>query len=315
MLHLLLPATLPLLAAAGQSESLLGHDAPPTWRLFEDAPPADMAAIAAVERAVLEVYGTTEGGPRGGSAFSREALPLPICADAAEASASVNTNISSCTEPGRFDGMVAGQQVLVLPMQTARRHDWSVSALLAQHGDALRNLSFALSERYALSPSGPSPLKSHRIPKPRGDFGTLLSKLLAEWRVNVFDSKTRPPTDTLVRALPVPEAFRAQAQSTSSAWEFGQGERRQTCDHVVSSGSLRSGLPFHTHGDTWLVSLVGRKRWFVFPPGKATGSARGNAMYGCEAWVHAMLRGLSPEDRPYPSGPHTLHYPHRAPFP
>ena len=55
MLHLLLPATLPLLAAAGQSESLLGHDAPPTWRLFEDAPPADMAAIAAVERAVLEV--------------------------------------------------------------------------------------------------------------------------------------------------------------------------------------------------------------------------------------------------------------------
>ena len=50
MLHVML--LLPLLGLAAAAE----HDASlPSWRVFEDAPPADMAAIAAVERAVLEV--------------------------------------------------------------------------------------------------------------------------------------------------------------------------------------------------------------------------------------------------------------------
>ena len=36
---------------------------------------------------------------------------------------------------------------------------------------------------------------------------------------------------------------------------------------MLSLGSSRAGLPYHTHGKTWLGLVYGKKRWFIYPPG------------------------------------------------
>merc|ERR1719336_3867888 len=37
-------------------------------------------------------------------------------------------------------------------------------------------------------------------------------------------------------------------------------------ESILSLGSSRLGLPFHVHGETWLATLAGTKRWFLLPP-------------------------------------------------
>ena len=39
---------------------------------------------------------------------------------------------------------------------------------------------------------------------------------------------------------------------------------------VLSYGGDGSGLPWHTHGGTWMATVHGRKRWFAYPPGLLT---------------------------------------------
>lgn len=47
------------------------------------------------------------------------------------------------------------------------------------------------------------------------------------------------------------------------------------------------------------MSLVGRKRWFFYPPGRATVSRRGLPLIGTEGWALNILPNLAPRDRPY----------------
>eukprot|EP01001_Neometanema_parovale_P003488 NODE_1457_length_1728_cov_117.503427_g1381_i0.p1 GENE.NODE_1457_length_1728_cov_117.503427_g1381_i0~~NODE_1457_length_1728_cov_117.503427_g1381_i0.p1 ORF type:complete len:529 (+),score=78.50 NODE_1457_length_1728_cov_117.503427_g1381_i0:54-1640(+) len=39
-------------------------------------------------------------------------------------------------------------------------------------------------------------------------------------------------------------------------------------EYLLSMGCNGNGLPFHNHGDAWLGTVVGTKRWFVYPPNK-----------------------------------------------
>ena len=41
----------------------------------------------------------------------------------------------------------------------------------------------------------------------------------------------------------------------------------QTWRSFVSLAGAGAGLPVHRHGESWLVALAGRKRWFVWPAG------------------------------------------------
>ena len=38
-------------------------------------------------------------------------------------------------------------------------------------------------------------------------------------------------------------------------------------ESVLSLGRSRSGLPFHSHGESWLALLRGQKLWLLLPPG------------------------------------------------
>ena len=37
--------------------------------------------------------------------------------------------------------------------------------------------------------------------------------------------------------------------------------------NMISLGPAGEGVPFHNHGDSWLTTVYGRKRWFLYAPG------------------------------------------------
>ena len=57
------------------------------------------------------------------------------------------------------------------------------------------------------------------------------------------------------------------------------------CADMISLGGLGSGLPWHTHGETWIAAVYGRKAWFVYPPGSARSSQRGSPLHDANTWL------------------------------
>ena len=66
-------------------------------------------------------------------------------------------------------------------------------------------------------------------------------------------------------------------------WDSPANEKKKTMWHMLSLGPSRSGLPFHSHGRTWLAVIHGAKQWYVYPPG-----------YGAPPTVDVSLNPLLP---------------------
>jgi hypothetical protein len=67
---------------------------------------------------------------------------------------------------------------------------------------------------------------------------------------------------------------------------------------ILSVGGMNVGLPWHSHGATWLAGIVGRKRWFLYPPGEARGPLRGHPLRSAAGWATQTLPRLRPDERP-----------------
>ena len=51
------------------------------------------------------------------------------------------------------------------------------------------------------------------------------------------------------------------------SWDNTESHSANHVWHMLSLGPSRTGLPFHSHGKTWLALIHGSKRWLVYPPG------------------------------------------------
>jgi hypothetical protein len=69
--------------------------------------------------------------------------------------------------------------------------------------------------------------------------------------------------------------------------------------NMISLGGSGSGLPWHTHGETWIATVYGRKAWFVYAPGDAGSTQRGSPLHDASAWFVHTLPTLSEDERPY----------------
>ena len=76
-----------------------------------------------------------------------------------------------------------------------------------------------------------------------------------------------------------------------------QGGGRDTWN-MISLGGAGSGLPWHTHGETWIATVYGRKAWFVYAPGDAGSTQRGSPLHDASAWFVHTLPTLSEAQRP-----------------
>ena len=77
-----------------------------------------------------------------------------------------------------------------------------------------------------------------------------------------------------------------------------QGGGRETWN-MISLGGPGSGLPWHTHGETWIATVFGRKAWFVYAPGDAGSTQRGSPLHDASAWFVHTLPSLTEAERPY----------------
>jgi ribosomal protein L16 Arg81 hydroxylase len=69
--------------------------------------------------------------------------------------------------------------------------------------------------------------------------------------------------------------------------------------NMISLGGSGSGLPWHTHGETWIATVYGRKAWFVYAPGDAGSRQRGSPLHDASTWFAHTLPTLSEAERPY----------------
>lgn len=75
----------------------------------------------------------------------------------------------------------------------------------------------------------------------------------------VFDTaivRSIPELDQDIKVLPV-----------FQNWDNPQQRRSQSSWHMLSLGPIQTGLPFHSHGKTWLSLVHGAKSWYLYPPG------------------------------------------------
>jgi hypothetical protein len=75
----------------------------------------------------------------------------------------------------------------------------------------------------------------------------------------VFDLDILQSIPELKNDFRVPGMFRY--------WDNVENDKTGVTRHYLSLGPSQTGLPFHTHGSTWLGLVYGMKRWFIYPPG------------------------------------------------
>ena len=54
--------------------------------------------------------------------------------------------------------------------------------------------------------------------------------------------------------------------------------------HVLSIGGAGSGIGWHMHGEAWLASVHGRKKWTLSKPGGMMASKLGSPLMGSPEW-------------------------------
>jgi ribosomal protein L16 Arg81 hydroxylase len=67
---------------------------------------------------------------------------------------------------------------------------------------------------------------------------------------------------------------------------------------ILSFGGNEAGLGWHMHGNSWLGLVSGRKRWFLYEPGKALPKQRSVPLLSSARWVSFILPQLSSAERP-----------------
>jgi hypothetical protein len=86
-------------------------------------------------------------------------------------------------------------------------------------------------------------------------------------------------------SAPAPfQPFSPRSRAAAEDRDQGLGGGKDTWN-MISLGGPGSGLPWHTHGETWIASVYGRKAWFVYPPGAAGSAQRGHPLHDARTWL------------------------------
>ena len=106
----------------------------------------------------------------------------------------------------------------------------------------------------------------------------------------VFDSSILNSIPMLMEDIEEPEIFASWATEDGTAIDHSESTW-----HIFSMGASRTGLPFHSHGPTWLGLVHGIKRWYIYPPGTGPPPGYYNStgiVSSVGAWVSDILPSL-----------------------
>jgi hypothetical protein len=195
---------------------------------------------------------------------------------------------SRCLDEAEFRADYRGKQpVLIRGMLSgwAARHNWRSAEFLKRYGGT--NLS--VDEAVIVA-------NQYRVGVPSLQLDEALPFLQENPNSFVFDPRQFLHTNKrLLRDFSTPSFFKdfsPKKGSPQSANEYGQMHNW----HMFSLGANGSGLPWHTHGATWIGLVFGQKKWFVMAPGKATSEQRGSPLDSPTEWLRGTLPLLKSVD-------------------
>jgi len=144
---------------------------------------------------------------------------------------------------------------------------WSRSKLLNQYGKKTVHLEAAAILAYSDRKIN---LKFHSLQK---SLATMRAPGVEDFMV--YDSTVLSGADMRTDfEVPYPfEDWHSESKGKGSSPSELQEEFEQPAWHILSIGASKSGLPFHSHGRSYLGLVHGLKRWFVFPPGHSAPSS------------------------------------------
>ena len=67
---------------------------------------------------------------------------------------------------------------------------------------------------------------------------------------------------------------------------------------TLNIGDHGSGVPPHVHGEAWITSVYGAKKWFLYAPGTVPVKALPDPLASLQQWETEVLPTLSPTERP-----------------
>eukprot|EP01038_Epipyxis_sp_PR26KG_P012367 gene12367-16590_t len=104
----------------------------------------------------------------------------------------------------------------------------------------------------------------------------------------VFDTTILKSIPELLNDIQIPSMFRS--------WDNQHAVSSKFVWHLLSLGPSRSGLPFHSHGKTWLAVIHGMKWWLVYPPQFSIPQeiqSKYNPMLPMRLWIKSIYPLLS----------------------
>ncbi|CAE7256645.1 unnamed protein product, partial [Symbiodinium necroappetens] len=182
-----------------------------------------------------------------------------------------------CVKPSSLRRLLreAEQPVIIKGLAEGwpKNGSWSKESVLQAHGAV--GVTVSLGSLYPAE--GGFPKRRVKV-----DLKDLVQRFLPDSRFVAFDKVTK----ALLR-----RALGTEPQQLLDRME-------EDIVPVLSAGGPRSGIPWHTHAESYLLCSVGTKRWFTFPPGTTGAKQRGHPFLGSLNWTRVVLPSLLPEERP-----------------
>eukprot|EP00933_Yihiella_yeosuensis_P023722 TRINITY_DN18461_c0_g2_i2.p1 TRINITY_DN18461_c0_g2~~TRINITY_DN18461_c0_g2_i2.p1 ORF type:complete len:453 (+),score=65.65 TRINITY_DN18461_c0_g2_i2:48-1406(+) len=241
--------------------------------------------IAQIEKNVLDKYGADEGGPVNPKTGKSLKVPRTRLCTKLKASESNDCIINAADFAAKFSKDSVYQAVIVSAedMLQETHSDLSKEALIKEWGeDVTVEVSTGSFLPISLATHGMTEIPVRKV------FEEVLKDESRIAFIQLDDPESKLRSRIKVPGLPdwIPG---------DPSLNFGG----KATNPIISLAGIRSGIQFHTHGATWLFSLKGRKRWFVYPPGMATSEGRGHALLPGSKWAEYHLPMVRSGRLPY----------------
>ena len=210
------------------------------------------------------------------------------------------------------------------PLRSSSKSSWSRAGLLSKYGKKVVVYDAAPSLAYS---ERKSELKFFSLAKALTDLRSVRKQESEKGETDSVSDSVIHDT-SILRSIPklgadfrVPDIFRewaipSDAAGLAAAAGGGGGKssdphgEQEESWHALSIGASKTGLPFHSHGSSYLSLVHGLKRWFVYPPGAsppAEVQRETHPLRSVWGWFTAAYRLYAEED--------SLQSVKKAPFP
>lgn len=195
---------------------------------------------------------------------------------------------ASTLTPRGFTRIYRGQKPLLLTgpilSQWAAMHRWTRQSILERFGN--RTIKAGIGSDIVNSGGGQG-LATMTV----AEFLSVLNSSSPDLFTFDVDFSTAMPE--------LKEDFRTPDHFLSFNGELSRRQKQSW--HMLSVGGSRMGLPFHVHGETWLGLVYGRKKWFLYPPGKGLttmAQVGHHPLLSVWHWFKRVLPELKGEEKP-----------------